>query len=130
MKTPEKLSVLLIDDDELQLSTMKKILNELGIGQVYTARDGEEAFQFLEDMDKIDDMDSRVDVVLCDWDMPNMDGLELLKCVRYKYPDLYFVMITAHRDIRFVQNAVSFDVDAFLCKPFTPQQLQDKIWAR
>ena len=81
-------------------------------------------------MDKIDDMDSRVDVVLCDWDMPNMDGLELLKCVRYKYPDLYFVMITAHRDIRFVQNAVSFDVDAFLCKPFTPQQLQDKIWAR
>jgi two-component system chemotaxis response regulator CheY len=117
----EKLNVLLIDDNNLAITMMQKILNKVGVGQIYTASDGKAANKFLAEKA------ASIDVILCDWEMPNMNGLELLQEVRQFYPNLHFIMVTGHREIQLMQNAADCDVDAFLCKPFSPHQLQVKL---
>ena len=121
VKEIEELSVLVVDDNRVALNLMTKMLGKFGIDRIYTAPDGKSA------LDLLVDGDERIDVVLCDWQMPEINGLELLKGVRLLLPDLYFIMVTGKRDIHFMQSAANSGADAFMCKPFTPQQLEDKL---
>lgn len=121
VKRIEGLSVLVVDDNRVAMNLMTKMLEQFGIDQIYTAPDGRSA------LDLLVDGDERIDIVLCDWQMPEINGLELLEGVRLLLPDLYFIMVTGKRDIRFMQSATNSGADAFICKPFTPQQLEDKL---
>jgi len=68
-----QLSVLLVDDDYIMHRVTKIILNDLGIRQVYTALSGRQALQFLEEMK------FAIDIVICDLNMPKMDGIEFTR---------------------------------------------------
>ena len=117
----QDLRVLIVEDNPQAANLLKKVLGGLGIHQAYRSADGREAQQFL---DSARDM---VDVIICDWEMPNMTGIELLKQVHTYYPNMPFIMLTGNADPESVKAAAKFDVDGYNVKPDTPQQIADSI---
>ena len=116
-----RLRVLVVEDLPPALTLMKMLLRDLGIEDIFSACDGREAQTFL------DDSDGKVDIIICDWNMPNATGLELLQQVRTVFPEMLFMMVTANADEMSVKNAMKFGVDAYIVKPYTPRQIERKL---
>lgn len=117
------LRVLLVDDNPQALRLLKMVLSGLGIHQLFTAADGKTAQDFLGETEE------DIDLIVCDWEMPRMTGLELLQQVRTVRPDMPFMMVTGNVDVKSVRAAKEFGVNAYLSKPFTPGQMEEKIKA-
>ena len=118
-----KLHVLVVEDNTLTLKLIQAVLKDMSVGQVYTARDGREAQTFL------DAGDDPINLIICDWNMPRMSGLDLLKQVRMAYPDLPFLMVTARGTIDSVVAAKKSGVSGYVVKPFSPAELEQKVVA-
>ena len=118
-----ELRVLLVDDNPQALKILKMVLSGLGIHQIFTAKDGKKAQDFL------GEAEDEVDLIVCDWQMPRMTGLELLQQVRTVRPDMPFMMVTGNADADSVRAAREFGVNAYISKPFTPRQVEEKITA-
>jgi len=115
------LSVLLVEDDAFATKIAQTVLRQLNIPYVSTARDGAEALDILNaNMQKFE-------LVISDWNMPEMTGLQLLKAVRSKWPSMPFIMLTGKASPDFVVQARENGVDAYVVKPFSPAQLAQKI---
>ncbi len=119
----EDLRVLLVDDSFEALTLIKNMLKDMGLTQVFTARDGTEALNFM----GVYDDDDGVDVILCDWNMPRMSGLEVLKQIRTCDPDLPFIMVTGNAEQDAVVEARSLGVTGYIKKPFSADQLMKKL---
>jgi CheY-like chemotaxis protein len=81
IETVKDLVVLAVDDEPQARDLLRLDLNELGISQVYMAKDGKEALDFLDDCDGI------INVIICDWNMPRVSGLGSRAskfCVRFE----------------------------------------------
>jgi two-component system chemotaxis response regulator CheY len=115
------LRVLIVEDNPQAANLLKKVLGGLGIHQAYRSADGREAQQFL---DAANDM---VDVIICDWEMPNMTGIELLQQVRTVYPDMPFIMVTGNAEAESVEIAARYQVSGYIKKPYSPQQIADSL---
>ena len=115
------LKVLIVEDNPQAANLLKKVLGALGVHQVFRSADGREAQQFL---DAADDM---VDFIICDWEMPNMTGIELLQQVRMVYPNMPFIMVTGNADPDSVEVATRYQVSGYIKKPFSPQQIADSL---
>ena len=74
-----------------------------------------------------EDAPDPVDLIMCDWNMPRMTGLELLQAVRKKFPDMTFLMAMENSDAASVKAAKNFAADAYLTKPYTPQECERKL---
>jgi two-component system chemotaxis response regulator CheY len=117
------LSVLLVEDDAFAIKIAQTVLKQLKIPYVSLAKDGAEALDILNaGMQKFD-------LVISDWNMPEMTGLQLLKAVRIKWPAMPFIMLTGRVSPEFVVQARDHGVDAYVGKPFSPAQLAQKIHA-
>ena len=112
---------LLIDDMSSMRGVTKMFLMDAGYTNVEEAADGESALQMLKR--------HHYEFIICDWDMPKMTGLELLKEVRQdeKLKHLPFLMLTATNQIEKVKTAIEEGVSDYIAKPFQPQVLVDKI---
>lgn len=121
-KSLGNMSVLLVDDNLQVIVLTKHMLQEMGITQVYTAKDGSEALDFMSTIGE-----TSIDVVLCDWNMPNTSGLEVLRQIRTVVPDLPFFMITGVSDYKSVMQCKELNVTGYLKKPFSKDQLQKKL---
>ena len=97
------------------------ILEDLAVGEIMEAGDGQEALDLVEKEGK------GLDLIIADWRMPRMNGLELLKRVRKSHAQMPFLMITALATVPAVREAMHYEVDAYLAKPFPPEQLEEKI---
>ncbi len=117
----EKLKVLIVDDQQEMRSMIKGMLMEMGITQTFEAADGKEALSF---SDAALDM---VDVVICDWNMPKLSGVEFLRQMRSVSPEMPFLMITGRSDVDSVAEAKASGVTAYIRKPFSPAQLETKL---
>ncbi len=117
------LKVLLVDDSFESLNLIRNMLQDLAVTQIYTAKNGMEAMDLL----GIFEGDDALDVVLCDWNMPRMTGLELLKQLRTCDPDLPFIMITGLANYEAVAEAKSYGVTGYIKKPFSVDQLKKKL---
>ncbi len=117
----EKLRILIVDDQQEMRSMIKGMLMEMGITQTFEASDGKEALSF---SDAALDM---VDVVICDWNMPKLSGVEFLRQMRSVSPEMPFLMITGRSDIDSVAEAKTSGVTAYIRKPFSPAQLETKL---
>ena len=120
-KQLKDVSVLVVDDNAQARQLLKMVLSGLGVHQIYTATDGRAAQDFLGEMEGL------VDLIICDWRMPRMTGLELLQQVRSIYPDMPFMMVTGKTDVQAVMSAKEFGVDAYVAKPFSPQEFEKKL---
>ncbi len=115
------LSVLLVEDDAFAVKIAQTVLRQLHIPYVSTARDGAEA------LDILNANMQRFDLIVSDWNMPEMTGLQLLKAVRRKWATMPFIMLTGKASPEFVVQARENGVDAYVVKPFSPSQLSQKI---
>lgn len=120
------LHVLLVDDDAAFLDLVHAMLNAVGVAHISRAHSGREAFEILLGGQRV------VDVVLCDQNMAEGTGLELLWVVRTGQvksfrPDACFLLLTASGDHETVATAARLDVSGYLVKPVTPQKLRAAI---
>lgn len=116
-----KLRVLVVEDNPTARRLMATILKDIGVAQVFSATDGREAQEFLDSAIEL------VDIIICDWQMPRMTGLELLQQVRTAYVDMPFMMVTANRDIDSIKAARQFGVNAYIGKPYSPAEVLEKL---
>lgn len=117
----EKLKILIVDDQQDVRAMLRSMLGELGITQIFEAADGKEAMTFT---DAALDM---IDIVICDWNMPKLSGIELLRQMRSVTPNVPFLMITGRSDLDSVAEAKASGVSAYIRKPFSPAQLEVKL---
>ncbi len=121
-KTITKETVFLVVDD---FEPMRKVtsgqLRAMGVHTIVLAKNGVEALRLLKRQ--------RVDIVLSDWNMPVMSGLELLKAVRgdTKLSRLPFIMITAEAERQRIEEAIASGVSDLLVKPYTAERLAAHI---
>jgi two-component system, chemotaxis family, chemotaxis protein CheY len=117
------LAVLLVEDEAFAQKLAMGALKQIGVRSVITAKNGQEALSILELPHK------KFDLVISDWNMPEMSGLELLKNVRQTWPDMPFIMLTGKTTADFILAAKDHGVNGYIAKPFAPAQLTSKIAA-
>jgi CheY-like chemotaxis protein len=121
VKNKNDLAVLVVDDVIQARDLTRSLLAHMGVYWVFTASDGREAQEFL------NRSGAMIDLIVCDWRMPRMSGLELLKEVRKVYPDMPFMMVTGNSDMESVKAAARHDVTAYIAKPYSPRQFKEKL---
>ena len=122
MPLPDRsLNVLIVDDQQRMRWTIKEMLRRIGYQNFLEADDGDSAIEKLRYQD--------VDMVLSDWRMPRLNGVEVLKFLRDddQLRGLPFIMITGEMNEAVVAEAGEYEVDAYLLKPFTLTTLEEKI---
>lgn len=123
MSLQKNMSILIVDDHKTMLRIIKNLLAQLGLDNVDEASDGQDALQKL--------IRKKYDLVLSDWNMMPMTGLEFLHLVRkepsYLHQNVPFVMITAEARIENVMEAKKAGVDDYIVKPFNAETLETKI---
>ena len=115
------LNVLLVEDDQNVSNTVRNMLMEMGVSNVYDAEDGKGALELLREAPE------DISLVICDWNMPNVTGIEVLDAIRETNPELPFLMITARADRDSVLEAKKYNVSAYICKPFSYGELRKKV---
>jgi two-component system, chemotaxis family, chemotaxis protein CheY len=112
---------LVVDDSLTMRRIVTNALKSIGYDAVVEAGDGREAFTKLQA--------EGADFVITDWNMPEMNGLELVKTIRATeaYADMPVLMVTTRGNKTDVIDAMQARVNNYIVKPFTPQALKEKI---
>lgn len=118
---PEGVCILVVDDFSTMRRVIRRILRDMGLENVVEADNGKKAWDMLQDR--------KFDIVICDWNMPRMSGLDLLEKVRAdaSLADLPFMMVTAEGKKNFIQQATRKGVTGYITKPFSAEQLAGKL---
>lgn len=116
-----QMRILVVDDFPTMRRIVKTLLRQLGYTNVIEAEDGQAGLAKLKN--------EKIDLVLLDWNMPKMTGLELLKAMRADdaLQQIPVVMITAEGRKEDVLEAVKAGVNNFVVKPFTAETLEEKL---
>ncbi len=119
----KNMSILIVDDYKTMLRIIRNLLKQLGFNNVVEAVDGSSALQKLRDKD--------CGLIISDWNMEPMTGLQLLKEVRadVKLKELPFIMITAESKSENVVAAKEAGVSNYIVKPFNAATLKGKLTA-
>jgi two-component system, cell cycle response regulator len=114
--------VLAVEDDPLSLRVLERMLTEAG-HEVHTARNGREALATT--------LKVRPQVIVTDWEMPDIDGVELCRALRRSRfgRRIYMLILTCHDDDEQVLEAFDAGVDDYICKPFKPRLLMARLQA-
>lgn len=117
----KNLTVLIVDDFITMRRIVRKILRDLDFEDIVEAEDGSAAMEVLKR--------TSVDLIISDWNMPKMTGLELLKQVRSteNLKDIPFLMLTAEAQKENIVEAIKAKVSNYIVKPFTAAGLQEKL---
>lgn len=121
MAVDKNMRILVIDDFQTMRRIVINLLRQLGFSNVVEAGDGVEGFEKLET--------NEIDLIVSDWNMPNMTGFELLKKVRAdeRFAKLPFIMVTAEGKRENVIAAVQAGVSNYVVKPFNAATLKEKM---
>ena len=121
METNKDMKILVVDDHESMRMIVKHALNDLGFKNIQMADDGRTALPMLKQ--------SEFDFLVCDWNMPGMAGIDLLKAVRASDDlcDLPVLMVTAEAKKEQVIEAARSGVNDYIVKPFNRETLGVKI---
>ena len=111
--------IMLVDDSTTMRNIQKKILSSLGYTEISEAGDGVQALAAF--------AASRPDLMLVDWNMPNMDGLMLVRKIREQDKNVLIMMVTTEAEKERVIDAIKAGANNYLVKPFTAPVLCEKI---
>jgi len=111
-------SILIVDDERNIRLTMSQALEPIGI-PVQTAVNGEEALEKLRE--------GRIGIVCLDLKMPGMDGMEILRQIKDKWPGTRVIIISAHGNIELAVEAMKLGAIDFIQKPFSPGEIQEIV---
>lgn len=118
-------TVLVVDDETFSRVTVARFLEEMGQPNIVHAEDGKEA------MDLLVSDDNQIDLIISDFNMPNIHGLDFLKAIRTGGCNLAryipFTMLTGYADKHLVDMALALDANAFLIKPISKNALETRL---
>lgn len=114
--------MLIVDDSSTMRRIIKNTLQRLGYEDILEAEHGLQAWEILDSIDGIK-------VLITDWNMPEMNGLDLVKKVRAdgRFSDIPIIMVTTEGGKAEVITALKAGVNNYIVKPFTPQVLKEKL---
>ncbi len=113
------MKIMLVDDSRTMRNIQKTVLAQIGHTDLIEASDGLDAMSKLQA--------SAPDLILLDWNMPNMDGLTFLKKLRETNKAVRVIMVTTEAEKARVIEAIKAGVNNYVIKPFTPEQLNQRI---
>ena len=115
------MKVLVVDDFATMRRIVKNILKQIGFTNIMEAEDGKSALNMLQS--------DKFDLIMCDWNMPEMPGIELLGKVRAdeQLKGIPFVMVTAEAQKENIIEAVKAGVNSYIVKPFTAEIVEQKL---
>jgi CheY-like chemotaxis protein len=119
----QQLRVLVVEDNAFMRKMVRSLLINIGVKKVYEAADGIAGLEQIRAVGP--------DVIVLDWEMPLLNGPELVRIVRspgvFPTPDIPIIMLTAHGDRARIVEAVRIGVNEFLCKPVSAKMLADRL---
>lgn len=120
---PEDAYVLIAEDNPDSAELLRGVLEDMGIQKVEVVEDGRAAVYALQNCSP------PYDIVLCDWDMPEMNGLDVRKSVKSlaKLQDTHFVMVTAISEASRIREAIQHGVNDYIVKPVDVEVLEKKL---
>lgn len=120
MENPKK-NALVVDDVEITRKIICKILKRIGFDSIFEADDGPAALSMLREFP--------IDLIITDWNMPQMSGLELLQKIRAhpEHQHIPVLMITAEGQEEYLLAAVKAGADNYVVKPFRAETLMEQI---
>ena len=120
-----QLNILIVEDNVHFRTLITSILKALGITQLEEAQDGLEALEYLSG-----EPSKPIDLVILDWKMDGMDGVECVRQIRQldcDYASIPIVMVTGYTETKLQNEARDAGVNGFLGKPISPQSLLGRI---
>jgi len=118
------LKLLVVDDSSTMRRIIKNTLARLGYKDILEGEDGVQGWAQM-------DSNPDIEMLITDWNMPEMNGLELVKKVRAdeRFKDTPIIMVTTEGGKAEVITALKAGVNNYIVKPFTPQVLKEKLGA-
>jgi len=114
---------LIVDDSSVMRKIVERSLRQAGLESlvIFEAGSGSEGLELLKTQP--------VDLIISDINMPTMDGLEFLRQLRAQKlaPDVPVVMITTESSMEFVQQAIQAGAESYIRKPFTAEQVKERV---
>jgi CheY-like chemotaxis protein len=121
----QQLRVLVVDDNPFMRAIVRRLLSNIGVKRIIEAGDGIAALETMHE--------ETSDVVILDWEMPLLNGPELVRIVRspgiFPAPDIPIIMLSAHVEHWRILESVKLGVNEFLCKPVSAKALFDRLVA-
>ena len=113
--------ILLVDDETAMLQIIQKVIQwkNFDIDEVYVANSASKAREILQE--------HRIDITVCDIEMPQESGLDLIGWIQGMYPEIINIILTGHADFNYARNAISLGVYRFLLKPVAFDELEETI---
>ena len=113
------MKILIVDDSSVMRNMIKRALKKGGVeAETLEAGDGVEA---------LEQIPNAPDLILCDWNMPNMDGITFVRELRGRGETMPVLMVTTETHFAKQTEAKNAGANGFLAKPFTPEQLAEQI---
>jgi len=114
--------IITVDDSSTMRRIIKNTLQKLGFNNILEAGNGIEGLNVM--------AKNKIDLLITDWNMPEMDGLTFVKAVRAKpeYKELPILMVTTEAAKEDILTALRNGVNNYIVKPFTPETLQEKVF--
>lgn len=116
---PATANILIVDDYKTMLRVIRNLLKQIGFDNVDEATDGQMALGLIEK--------KKYDLIISDWNMEPMTGLDLLKSVRAANNNVPFIMVTAESKTENIIAAKGAGVNNYIVKPFSAETLKTKI---
>lgn len=113
------MKIMLVDDSKTMRNIQRSILSQLGYTEIEEACDGQDA------LSKVGAF--APELLLVDWNMPNMDGLTFVKMFRQQDKTTPIIMVTTEAEKARVIEAIKAGVNNYVVKPFTPDLLSQRI---
>ena len=116
-------TVLIVDDMRTIRLKLRKLCADLGIKTIFEAGDGNEAYEVLRNFN--------IDLVLSDWNMPNLTGIQLVRKMREtpKMADLPVIFITSETEKSAILESLQHGITDYVVKPFADDTVKEKICA-
>jgi two-component system chemotaxis response regulator CheY len=117
----KNMKILIVDDFSTMRRIVKNVLHELGFDNTDEADDGKTALPMLQG--------GNYDFVITDWNMPGMQGIDLLRAIRAdaRLAKIPVMMVTAEAKKDQIVLAAQAGVNGYIVKPFTPETLKEKM---
>jgi two-component system chemotaxis response regulator CheY len=119
----QQLTVLVIDDNQFMRNMVRGLLGNIGVKKIFEAGDGIAGLEMIREVNP--------DIVILDWEMPLLNGPELVRIVRspgvFPSPDIPIIMLSGHGERWRILESVKLGVNEFLCKPVSGKALFDRL---